>query len=70
MRFDDARVGAQSIYKALGGRGAPQGVQNPHLDWNSLDVEFEFRTCACELDNPVLHADGRLYKGWTQEILR
>ncbi len=69
-RFDDARVGTEAVYRALGGRGVPQGMRNPRLDWHGLDAEFEIRTCACEMDNPVLHADGRLYKGWTQEVLR
>jgi MoaA/NifB/PqqE/SkfB family radical SAM enzyme len=70
VRFDDARVGTADIYRTLGGRDAPQGMQNPHLGWNGLDVEFELRTCACEIDNPVLHADGRLHKGWTQGTRR
>ena len=70
LRFDGARVSTEGIYRALGGRDVPQGMQNPHLDWNGLDVEFELRTCACEIDNPVLHADGSLHKGWTPVLLQ
>ena len=35
---------------------------------NNLEVEIEQRSCACEISNLVLHADGKLYKGWGQTI--
>ncbi len=37
---------------------------NPIFNFKNLEVEFECRSCSCEVQNPVLHADGRLYGGW------
>jgi organic radical activating enzyme len=31
---------------------------------NNMEIEFEWRSCACELNNPVLHANGKLIQGW------
>jgi hypothetical protein len=31
-----------------------------------LPVEIELRSCACELVNPVLRPNGKLYSGWGQ----
>lgn len=31
-----------------------------------LPVEIELRSCACELTNPVLRPNGKLYSGWGQ----
>src|SRR3989344_492756 len=45
------------------------GEENVCLKWNGMDVEFETRSCACEFNNPVLHADGKLYKGWSREVI-
>ena len=42
---------------------------NPIFNYKNLEVEFEYRSCACETENPVLHADGRFHKGWTSEVL-
>ena len=42
---------------------------NLHSLFLDMPIEFELRNCACELNNPVLHADGRVYKGWTSEVL-
>lgn len=63
-------VSSQEIFKGLGSSDyslTPQG--NPVLEYENLQVEFEYRSCACELDNPVLHADGKMHRGWTEEIL-
>ncbi|MEK6926650.1 MAG: radical SAM protein [Nanoarchaeota archaeon] len=46
------------------------GEKSAYLSWKGMDVEFELRSCACEMDNPVLHADGELYRGWSREILK
>jgi MoaA/NifB/PqqE/SkfB family radical SAM enzyme len=43
--------------------------ENVFFDWDGMNVEFETRSCACEFHNPVLHADGKLYKGWSREVL-
>ena len=37
---------------------------NPAFNFKNLEVEFEYRSCSCEIQNPVLHADGKLYRGW------
>lgn len=37
---------------------------NRTFDFDGLEVEIEERACACENDNPVLHATGELAKGW------
>ena len=42
---------------------------NPVFQYGNLEVEVEYRSCACEMNNPVLHADGKLHKGWSQEVL-
>jgi len=31
-------------------------------------LEFEIRSCACELNNPVIHADGKITQGWNYDI--
>jgi len=33
-----------------------------------MQVEIETRSCACEAINPVMRADGKIYKGWTNEL--
>jgi organic radical activating enzyme len=45
------------------------GQGNPFFSYEGMEVEFELRSCACEVHNPVLHADGLLYKGWSRELL-
>ena len=42
---------------------------NPVFSYECMNVEIELRSCACESHNPVLHADGLLYKGWSKEPL-
>ncbi|MDP3881892.1 MAG: radical SAM protein [Nanoarchaeota archaeon] len=43
--------------------------RNPVFSYEGIKVEFEYRSCACETDNPVLHADGRMHRGWTEEVI-
>lgn len=38
---------------------------NPVFKWKDLEVEFEFRSCACEIVNPVFRGNGNIYLGWT-----
>ena len=33
-----------------------------------MQVEIETRSCACETIYPVMRADGKIYKGWTNEL--
>ena len=66
----DEFVSSESLF--LGGsigeyKTTPQG--NPVFSVDDLEVEVEYRSCACEMNNPVLHADGRLYRGWSGEKL-
>lgn len=42
---------------------------NPLFSIEDMLIEMEYRSCACEVENPVLHADGSLYRGWTMEEL-
>jgi len=42
--------------------------ENPLAHWNDVLVEFEYRSCACEMDNPVLHANGRITQGWNYDL--
>lgn len=42
----------------------PQG--NPLFKIGDLEVEVEYRSCSCEMDDPVLHADGMLCIGWSE----
>ncbi|MFH1637128.1 MAG: radical SAM protein [Candidatus Woesearchaeota archaeon] len=32
--------------------------------FNNLEVEIELRSCACESNNPVIHSNGLISKGW------
>ncbi|MBI4153779.1 radical SAM protein [Candidatus Woesearchaeota archaeon] len=41
---------------------------NPIFNFNGLECEIEIRSCACETHNPVLHANGKVYKGWSNEL--
>jgi len=41
---------------------------NSVFDYQGLEVEVEYRSCACEMDNPVLHADGSIHRGWSEEL--
>jgi len=41
---------------------------NPIFKFKELEVEVEYKSCSCELDNPVLHADGKMHRGWDDEI--
>jgi len=43
---------------------------NLFTDYHGMNIKFELRSCACEFNNPVLHADGIIYKGWSSEELR
>ena len=38
---------------------------NPIFLRNGLEVEVEYRSCACEIKFPVLRADGNIYLGWS-----
>ncbi len=42
---------------------------NPLFRQRYFEFEIEYRSCACEMSNPVLHADGKLYRGWSEEVL-
>jgi molybdenum cofactor biosynthesis enzyme MoaA len=37
---------------------------NPSLEIDGLQVEFETRSCSCENNNPILHADGKINLTW------
>ena len=38
------------------------------MDRNIMEVEMERRACACELFNPVLRANGKVYVGWSDKL--
>jgi len=40
---------------------------NPVFKFKRMDVEIEYRTCACELNHPVMRADGNIYTGWSDK---
>jgi MoaA/NifB/PqqE/SkfB family radical SAM enzyme len=42
------------------------GNGNREIDYKGLLVEVEERTCACENENPVLYANGKLMEGWEE----
>ena len=65
-KLDGEFVSSEKIFRQLNVTHyslTPQ--ENPVFTWGNLKVEMEYRSCACEMDNPVLHADGRLYQGWS-----
>ncbi len=37
---------------------------NPVLLINNVEVEFEYRTCPCQMENLVLRPNGKIYRGW------
>jgi MoaA/NifB/PqqE/SkfB family radical SAM enzyme len=37
---------------------------NPIFYLNDIKVEFEYISCSCENQNPILHSDGKLTKDW------
>ena len=55
--FDELEIESRSVTR--------QG--NPVFSVGKLEVEMELRSCACEMNNPVLHADGKLYQGWSRD---
>lgn len=61
-------VSTKKLFQSLGVDKyelTPQG--NPLFQFGKLSVEMELRSCACERYHPVLHADGKLYQGWSRE---
>ncbi len=40
---------------------------NPLLEIDGVRVEFEYRDCACQMNNLVLRPNGRIYTGWGEE---
>ena len=68
--LDGEFVSSEDLFRGLGIKDYKMTEQgNPIFNMNGLRVELEYRACACEMDNPVLHADGRLYRGWSEELL-
>ena len=46
----------------------PDGQGNPIFNWKNLEVEVEYRSCACEINSPALRADGQIYLGWSNRL--
>ena len=38
---------------------------NPIFRWKDLEVEVEYRSCACEISSPALRGNGQIYLGWS-----
>ena len=69
-KLDDEYVSAKQIFDELKVQEhsfTPQN--NPIFKLNRITCEIELRSCACEMGDPVLHADGQLYKGWSKNLL-
>jgi organic radical activating enzyme len=67
-KVDDEFVSTEKLFHEFGTEKftkTPHG--NPVIEYSGVEVEFEYRSCACETSNPVLHANGKLYRGWTEE---
>ena len=68
-KIDGEYVSSETLFQNLNIRSFQQTASgNPVFSYGRLEVEVEFRSCACEMNNPVLHADGKLYKGWSNEL--
>jgi len=66
--LEDEFVSSEALFNSLNitdYRLTPH--ESPLFSYGNLEVEIEHRTCACELDNPVIHADGNMYRGWSDE---
>lgn len=63
-------ISSEKIFRELGVSFYQQTESgNPLFQIGNLKCEVEMRSCACEMNNPVLHADGKLYRGWSTEPL-
>ena len=63
-------ISTMNLFKTLEIRDYQLTKQrNPIFSIGNMHIEMEYRSCACEMSNPVLHADGKLYRGWTMEEL-
>ncbi|HLF53596.1 MAG TPA: hypothetical protein VI544_00270, partial [Candidatus Nanoarchaeia archaeon] len=68
--LDGEFVSSEELFRSMGVQEpkiTPQG--NPVFQTGGLEVEIEYRSCACEMNNPVLHADGQKYRGWSNELI-
>lgn len=69
-KLPDEFISSEQIFRELDVSSTQQTEQgNPLFNVGDLECEFELRSCACEMDNPVLHANGKLYRGWSGELL-
>ena len=59
-------VSSEQIFKDLAiTQFALDRQGNPTFKYKNLEVEVEYRSCACEMKFPMLRGDGNLYLGWT-----
>jgi len=60
--YNEEFVPTAELFKNLKGSRLENG--NRSLKIKNVEVEIEERTCSCESQNPVLHADSVLAEGW------
>jgi hypothetical protein len=70
-------VSSEKVYNDLHAHGKwePKFTEqgNPIFKFygdSEIDVEVEFRSCACEIFNPVMRGNGNIYVGWTDKLWR
>lgn len=64
--LDKEYISTKEISKYFSGE---EKGDSKYCSFMGMPLEFELRACSCEMDNPVIHADGLIYKGWSNEVL-